>query len=172
MITTTTSNSISVKPATGRRTRVSLGLMDFPSAALMLLPLPAPEASEDTHSCNGRRAVRLYGFVVRRPSGRSGRKPLVRRRDLRHQVLDQRLVGQRLERHLALGKARRAGVNRLAVDLDHAFLARVGIDAREADGEARILVHANPAQAVEHRLPLLERDLVVLVAPGRSGHAA
>src|SRR4051812_42982289 len=74
------------------------------------------------------------------------------------------LVRQWLERHLALGKSRGARVHRLAIDTDHALLARVRIDAGEADGERRIAMHADPAQPVEHRLSLLERHLVVLVA--------
>src|SRR4051795_5388874 len=74
------------------------------------------------------------------------------------------LVRQWLERHLALGKSRGARVHRLAIDTDHALLARVRIDAGEADGERRIAMHAYPAQPVEHRLALLERHLVVLVA--------
>src|SRR4051812_49604608 len=76
------------------------------------------------------------------------------------------LVRQWLERHLALGKSRGARVHRLAIDTDHALLARVRIDAGEADGERRIAMHADPAQPVEHRLSLLERHLVVLVAAG------
>src|SRR4051812_41757837 len=74
------------------------------------------------------------------------------------------LVRQRLERHLALGKARGARVHRLAVDADHALLARVRVDAGEPNRERRIAMHADPAQPVEHRLALLERHLVVLVA--------
>src|SRR5262249_37563393 len=65
-----------------------------------------------------------------------------------------------------------AGIDGLAVELDHAFLAGVGVDAGEADGEARVAVGANPAQGVEHRLPGLERHLVALEAPGGAIDAA
>src|SRR5262249_54260068 len=92
-------------------------------------------------------------------------EPLRRRRDLGHEIAHQRLVVQRLERHLALLEARRAGVDGGAVELHHAFLARIGIDAGEADRGRRIAVRADPAQPVEHRLARLERPLVGLETP-------
>src|SRR5438270_7103205 len=82
------------------------------------------------------------------------------------------LVRQRLERHLALGEPGGARVHRLAIDADHALLARVRIDAGEADGKRRIAMHADPAQPVEHRLALLERHVVVLVAAVLARRAA
>src|SRR6185503_5426568 len=88
------------------------------------------------------------------------------------EVLDQRLVWQRLERHLACHEARGACVDRLSIDADHAFLAGVRVDARKADGEARVPVDADPAQAVEHGLAGLERNFIVLEAAGLSGRAA
>src|SRR5918999_2117852 len=90
-------------------------------------------------------------------------EPLVGWRDLGDEILDELLVRQRLERHLALGKTRRAGIDGLAVDADHAFLAGVGVDAREADREAGIALVADPAQPVEHSLSLLEWNFELLV---------
>src|SRR5690242_6023253 len=98
-------------------------------------------------------------------------EPLPRWRDFGHQVAHQPLVVQRLHRHLARHEPRRAGIDGLAIELDHAFLARIGIDAGEADGERGIAVGADPAQAVEHRLAGLERHLVALEAPHLGGGA-
>src|SRR4051794_4714821 len=72
--------------------------------------------------------------------------------DLGHEVADEGLVGQRREGHFARLEPRRAGVDGLAVEFQHALLAGVGIDAGEADRERRVLVDADPAQAIEHRL--------------------
>ena len=60
-----------------------------------------------------------------------------------------------------------AGIDRLAVELDHAFLAGVGVDAGEADGEARVAVGPDPTQAVEHRLARLEWHLIAFPAARR-----
>src|SRR5581483_12243197 len=65
-----------------------------------------------------------------------------------------------------------ARIDRLAVDTNHAFLARVGVDARVANRERRIVAHADPAQPIEHRLARLERHLVALVARRRARGAA
>src|SRR5688572_21303466 len=104
----------------------------------------------------------------RRPinTGETSFEPLVGRRDLGDEVLDQLLVRQRLERHFPLGQARGAGVDGFPVDADHALLAGVGVYAGEADREARIAVHPDPAQAVEHGLAGLERHLIVRKAAG------
>ena len=85
---------------------------------------------------------------------------LCRRRDLGDEVAHQRLVGKRCERHLARLEPRGAGVDRLAVELDHAFLAGIGVDAGVADRQARVAIGPDPAQPVEHRLAGLERHLV------------
>src|SRR6185312_4174979 len=84
-------------------------------------------------------------------------KPLVGRGDLGDEIADERLVAERLEPHLALFEPRRAGIDRLAVDEDHAFLACIGVDAGKAEGEARILLRADAPQPVEHGLAGLER---------------
>src|SRR4030081_1529872 len=80
-------------------------------------------------------------------------EPLGRRRDLGHQVANQLLVVERLHLHGARLEPGRAGIDGLAVELHHAFLARIGVDAGEADRERRIAVGPNPAQPREHRLP-------------------
>src|SRR4051794_31022814 len=93
-------------------------------------------------------------------------EPLRRRGDLSDEVAHQNLVGQRRERHLTRLKPRRAGIDGAAVELDHALLAGIGVDARKADGKARIGMLAHPAHAVEHRLTGLERDLVGVPVAG------
>src|SRR5215471_11424649 len=90
---------------------------------------------------------------------------LIRRRNLRHQVADQRFVRQRLEPHLAWLEPRRAGIDHLAVQQDHAFLARVRIDAGEADRKCRILLASDLSETVEDGLSRLVRNLVT--GPGR-----
>src|SRR6266852_6570237 len=97
---------------------------------------------------------------------------LRRRRDLGDEVANERLVGQRRQRHLARLEARGAGIDRLAVELHQALLAGIGIDAGEADRERGIAVRPDPAQTVEHGLAGLERDVVALPPPGAGGFAA
>src|SRR5712671_2344414 len=99
-------------------------------------------------------------------------EPLGRRSNLGHQVANQLLVVERLHLHGARLEPRRAGVDGLAVELHHAFLARIGVDAGEADRERRVAVGPNPAQPVEHRLPGLERHLVGLETPRLGVEAA
>src|SRR5262249_61894907 len=65
-----------------------------------------------------------------------------------------------------------AGIDGFPVELHHAFLAGVGVDAGEADGERGIAVGADPAQAVERGLAGLERHVVALPPPLVGGHAA
>src|SRR5712664_2986567 len=103
---------------------------------------------------------------------RSFDEPLRRRRDLGHQVAHQLLVVERLHLHLARLEAGRAGIDGLAVELHHAFLARIGVDAGEADRERGVAVGPDPAQPVEHRLAGLERHLVGLEAASRGVEAA
>src|SRR5229473_2590039 len=62
---------------------------------------------------------------------------------------------------------RRAGIGGGAVDLHHAFLAGIGVDAGEPDRQRRVVVRPDPAQAVENRLAGLERHLIALQLPGR-----
>src|SRR6185503_2514257 len=76
------------------------------------------------------------------------------------------------QRHFLFSQPGRAGVDRFAVDANHALLARVGVDAGETDGEAGVAVDADPAQRVEHGLAGLVRDLVALKPPGGAGLAA
>src|SRR3954468_17561176 len=99
-------------------------------------------------------------------------KSFRRRRDLGDEVAHEPLVGQGRQRHFARGEARRAGIDRRAVEFDHAFLAGVGIDAGEPDRKAGITGGPDPAQAVEHGLSGLERHLVVLPSPGIGAFSA
>jgi hypothetical protein len=85
-------------------------------------------------------------------------------RNLGDKVAHEALVGQRSERHLARLEPGGAGINRLAVELNHALLARIGIDAGKTDRQSRIVVDANPAQAVQHRLAGLEWNVKMLPA--------
>src|SRR5262249_37803708 len=62
-------------------------------------------------------------------------EPLRRRRNLGDEITHQALVGERGECHLARGEPRGAGIDRGAVQFHHAFLASIGVDAGEADGE-------------------------------------
>src|SRR4029079_18588157 len=80
--------------------------------------------------------------------------------------------GQGRERHFARGEARRTGIDRRAVEFDHAFLAGVGIDAGEPDRKALITGGPDPAQAVEHGLSGLERHIIVLPSPGIGAFSA
>src|SRR5580704_4264556 len=89
-------------------------------------------------------------------------KPLARRRDFGNQIANELLVRQRRERHGARLEAGGAGIDRVAVELDHALLAGIGVDAGEAHRQRRVLVDAQPAQAVEHRLAGLEGHVVGL----------
>src|SRR5262249_13930736 len=97
---------------------------------------------------------------------------LCRGRDLGDEVAHERLVGERRQRHRARLEPRGAGIDRLAVELHQAFLAGIGIDAGEADRERGVAVRPHPAQAVEHGLAGLERDVVVLPPTGAGGCAA
>src|SRR5580693_5861619 len=89
-------------------------------------------------------------------------KSLAGRGNLGDQVANELLVRQRGECHGARLEAGGAGIDRVAVELDHALLAGIGIDAGEAHRQRRVLVDTQPAQAVEHRLAGLEGDLVGL----------
>src|SRR5262249_21304631 len=60
----------------------------------------------------------------------------------------------------------RAGINRLAVEFDHAFLASISVDAGKSDGKGGIAVGADPAQAVEHGLTGLEGDVETVEVSG------
>ena len=99
------------------------------------------------------------------------------RRDLGDEIAHQLLVRQRRDGHLARLEPRGAGIDRLAVEFHHAFLAGIGVDAGKADRQRRVLVDADPAQPVEHRLAALERHRVglptavglVLAAPDFQG---
>src|SRR5215471_13639140 len=106
-------------------------------------------------------SLRVCSIVLYR-SGLSHRKPFRGRRDLGDEVAHETLVGERRQRHLPRLKPRRAGIDRRAVELHHAFLAGIGIDAGEADGEARVAVGANPAQPVENGLAWLEWNVEAL----------
>ena len=64
----------------------------------------------------------------------------------------------------ALLQAGSAGIDGLAVKLDHALLAGVGVDAGEADRQRGITIDSNPPQTIEHRLARLEWHLVCLPA--------
>ena len=73
-------------------------------------------------------------------------KPLGRRGDFGDEVAQQRFVGERRQGHLPRLEPRGAGVDGFSVELDHAFLA--GVDAGEADGEARVAmrrIHCKPS---------------------------
>src|SRR5712691_13442829 len=93
-------------------------------------------------------------------------EPLRWRRNLGDEVAHQRLVRQRLHYHLAWLQPRRAGIGGGAVDLHHAFLAGIGVDAGEPYRQRRVVVRPDPAQAVENRLARLERHLIGLELPG------
>src|SRR6266852_8326821 len=84
------------------------------------------------------------------------------RRDLGDEIANERLVGEWSECHLARLEPRRAGIDGLAVELHHAFLAGIGVDAGEADGEARVPICPDPTQSVEHGLAGLERNVIAL----------
>src|SRR5690349_2402899 len=71
MIRTTTSSSSSVKPATGRRTRVSLGLMGIPSGVLCYFDFWRQKARAERIRPDCRRAAlpRTVGqLAVRKPA--------------------------------------------------------------------------------------------------------
>src|ERR1700722_11279534 len=89
-------------------------------------------------------------------------KPLVRRRDLGDEIVDQGFLGQWRQGHFALMQPRRAGIFDRAVDQHHAFLARIGIDAGVAEGKRRIAMRTNMAQTVEHGLGVDERPVETL----------
>src|SRR5690348_895289 len=91
-------------------------------------------------------------------------EPLRRRRDLGDEIADERLVRQRGERHFPRLEPRGASIDGLAVELDHAFLAGIGVDAGKPHRQRRVLVDAQPAQPVEHRLARLERHIEALEA--------
>src|SRR5262249_11402571 len=95
-----------------------------------------------------------------------------RRRDLGDEIAHERLVGERRQGHLARLEPRGAGIDRLAVELHQALLAGIGVDAGEADRERGVAVRPDPAQAVEHGLAGLERDIVALPPPGAARLAA
>src|SRR3954471_810979 len=80
MISTTTSSSSSVKPATGRRTRVSLGLMEMPPKRLWYFEFPAQNAAATPNSRfhDERRARPLSWHPA--PEFADGDAPLARRR--------------------------------------------------------------------------------------------
>src|ERR1039458_9232917 len=86
-------------------------------------------------------------------------QPLVARGDFGDQVLHQRLVRKRRDMHVAVLQPLGAGIDDLALQHQHAFLARVGVDAGEADGKRRVERRAYPAQAVQQRIAGLERYL-------------
>src|SRR5262245_7954945 len=102
----------------------------------------------------------------------SSQKPLRRRRDLGDEIANERLDGERCQRHLARLEPRRARLDGGAVELDHAFLAGILADAGEADGERRIAVGPDSAQSVEHRLDWLEPTDVALPPPCVGAFAA
>src|SRR5262245_25012918 len=78
-------------------------------------------------------SLRVWNMVI--PSSvLSNRESFRGRRDLGDEVANEPFVGERRQRHLARLQPRRAGIDRLAVQLQHAFLAGIGIDAGEADG--------------------------------------
>src|SRR5688500_2823413 len=139
------------------------------SRARSTRPRPPPKPTRMTNRRNG-----PFSRPSRPPTstGKTSFEPLVGRRDLGDEVLDQLLVRQRLERHLALGQARGAGIDGFSVHADHALLAGVGVDAGEADREAWVAMDADPAQAVEHGLARLERHFVMREAAGFAGRTA
>ena len=106
----------------------------------------------------------LYALAPSRP------EPLVWRGDLGDEIPDQGFLRQRRKRRHALLQPDRAGVIDLAVDQHHAFLAGVGVDAREPKRKRRIDLAAERAQAVEHGLAMLERDLEAFGARRFAGH--
>src|SRR5436853_4405663 len=146
--------------ATCSSARRSRGFGSSPAALRSAASIPS------TSPCNLRRAKRVS--LRRNESAQT----LVRWRNLAHEVAHQLLVRQRLKRHLALGKPRGAGVHRLAINLDHAFLAGTGVDAGEPDRKRRIMVRANPTQSIEHRLARIVRHLIALIARRLPGRAA
>src|SRR5688500_1252266 len=93
-------------------------------------------------------------------------KPLVRRGNFGDQIANELLVGQRLDDDFARGKTFEARVYGLAIYPHHAFLARVGVDAGEADGESGIALRAYPAKRIQDRLSGLEWELERFVPPG------
>src|SRR5262249_22281246 len=62
------------------------------------------------------------------------------RRDFGDEVAHQGLVGERPPHHLARLEPGRAGIDGRAVELHHAFLAGIGIDAGEADRQRWIVI--------------------------------
>src|SRR5260370_3134569 len=78
-------------------------------------------------------------------------QPLRRRRNLGDEVAHQRLVRQRLHYHLTWLQPRRAGIGGGAVDLHHAFLAEIGVEAGEPDRPRRDPVPPDPPQPPENR---------------------
>src|SRR5579871_504286 len=89
----------------------------------------------------------------------SGSESLRRWSDLGDEIAHKLFVRKRRERHFTRLETGGTGIDRLAVDPDHAFLAGIGVDAGETDRQRGVLVDAQPAQAVEHRLARLERHL-------------
>src|SRR4051794_39557232 len=99
--------------------------------------------------------VQFAAIIFQAPA--SAREALRGRRDLGNEVAYEFFIGKRSQPHDSCFEPRGAGVNRPAVEFDHAFLAGIGVDARIAHRQGRIAMTAYPAQPVEHRLAGLER---------------
>lgn len=99
-------------------------------------------------------------------------QPFVARGDFGDQVVHQCFIVQRSDMHIAFAQAHGAGIGGLAFELDHAFLARIRVDAGKAHGEGGVKLRAYPAQPVEQRLTRRKRHLERLGARRRAGGAA
>src|SRR5262245_18009935 len=132
-------------------TAPSPDLLRYVRAPLASRPLPA----------SGARWSKRHAISMR-----ASAEPLGGRGDFGDEVAHELLVRQRRQRHLARLQPRCAGIYGAPVELDHAFLAGIGVDAGEADRQRRVTMHAKPAHAIEHRLAGLERDFERLPASG------
>ena len=99
-------------------------------------------------------------------------EPLVWRGDLGDEIPDQGFLRQRPKGRHAFLQSDRAGVIDPAVDQHHAFLAGVGVNAGEPKRKRRIELAPKRAQAVEHGLAMLERNLEAFDAWRFAGRAA
>ena len=97
---------------------------------------------------------------------------LVGWRDLGDEVAQSGLVRQRLERHLAFASRVVQAYTVLPSTRIMHSLQALALMQEKRMARRRVAVHADPAQAVEHGLPRLERHLVVLVAAGFARRAA
>src|ERR1700733_16296015 len=88
-------------------------------------------------------------------------QPFVRRRDFGDEVAYQRLLRQGSDLNRTFAQPGRACIVDFAIDLHHAFLAGISIDASVAEGERRFDLAADSTQTIQHRLSRDKFDLKI-----------